>query len=587
MKKEKHFWARLIATFIDLSAIYCFALIFQILIYQFSFIPFGIIFITVFIFYYTLSYYYTNGFTPSKYLAGIRIVPKDSKKLQLPTILLREVVFKGIILTIILNYYVKSILPFNPIFRTLLFLGIILIISLLLLIFSRQNWWESFSKTKTIKIENREKKWVLKSNLFLLVLFALTIFTVLFPYIAGNKNIKEDFLISYPKTKEVRQYANYIKNNSYKPVDYIFELFKKYDIVVLSERLHPEYTQYELIFDIIKDKRFVAEVGNIFTECGSVSYQDSLDKYLLKDFESDKMLDKATAYLQRSSNAVWPLWNNTNLFDLFKNVNKLNCATQDSSKIKWYFTDLPINWETATHQTFIKNFTNPQRDSLMADKVIDVVKNVFPAQKRRKALVIMNTYHGYGTVNSGQNYFNSTVGYIMGSLPGKVANVMLNTVIITSEILVAPVCKGKWDKAFSILNYPNVGFDFADSPFGEDKFDLRFTPIKKNIKYKDVFTGYIFYTPISKQFTSINFPYQFENFEETIIKRAACVDQNHVEKIKNNIEFYKKHEDNPIIKKPQELIFVANSMKIAALSVILIINFILISLLYFRNRKKL
>ena len=373
MKNKIHIWARLIATFIDLSAIYCFALIFQILIYQFSFIPFGIIFITVFIFYYTLSYYYTNGFTPSKYLAGIRIVPKDSKKLQLPTILLREVVFKGIILTIILNYYVKSILPFNPIFRTLLFLGIILIISLLLLIFSRQNWWESFSKTKTIKIENREKKWVLKSNLFLLVLFALTIFTVLFPFIAGNKNIKEDFLISYPKTKEVRQYANYIKNNSYKPVDYIFELFKKYDIVVLSERLHPEYTQYELIFDIIKDKRFVAEVGNIFTECGSVSYQDSLDKYLLTDFESDKMLDKATAYLQRSSNAVWPLWNNTNLFDLFKNVNKLNCATQDSSKIKWYFTDLPINWETATHQTFIKNFTNPQRDSLMADKVIGVV----------------------------------------------------------------------------------------------------------------------------------------------------------------------------------------------------------------------
>lgn len=586
MKNKIHIWARLIATFIDLSAIYCVALLFQILIYQFSFIPFGLIFITVLIFYYTLSYYYTNGFTPSKYLAGIRIVPRDSEKLQLSTILLREIVYKGITVTILLNYYAKSILPDADSSIALLFLGVTLIILLLLLVFYRQNWWEYFSKTKTVKIDNREKKWFLKSILFILILFAITIISVLFPFIAGNKNINEDFLVSYPRTKEVRQYANYIKVNSHKPVDYIFELFKKNDIVVLSERLHPEYTQYELIFDIINDKRFVTEVGNIFTECGSVSYQDSLDKYLLTNFESEEMLNKATAHLQRNSNSTWPLWSNTNLFDLFKNVNKLNCSTPDSSKIKWYFTNLPVNWETATHQTFIKNYTNPKSDSLMADKVIDVVKNVFPAQKRRKALVIMNTYHGYGTVNNGQNCFGSTAGYLMASLPGKVANVMLNTVMIKSGIIVDLVCKGKWDKAFSILNYPDAGFDFAGSPFGEDKFALRSTAIK-NLKYKDVFTGYIFYKPISKQFKSVYFPYMFENFEETILKRAACVDQNYVEIIKSNIDFYKRHKDNPTFKEPLKYILVANYVKIVALSIMLIINFILISLLYFRNRKKL
>ncbi len=86
--------------------------------------------------------------------------------------------------------------------------------------------------------------------------------------------------------------------------------------------MHLEYTQYELISKIISDKRFIDSVANIFTECGSVSFQDTLNNYMRTSFKSGEDLDRGTATLQRNSNAIWPLWSNTNLFDLLKTVNQ-------------------------------------------------------------------------------------------------------------------------------------------------------------------------------------------------------------------------------------------------------------------------
>ncbi len=60
--------------------------------------------------------------------------------------------------------------------------------------------------------------------------------------------------------------GEYVKQHAKDPVDYVFDLFQKYDIVEISERLHPEYTQYDLYSKIVGDPRFVERVGNIFTK---------------------------------------------------------------------------------------------------------------------------------------------------------------------------------------------------------------------------------------------------------------------------------------------------------------------------------
>lgn len=51
---------------------------------------------------------------------------------------------------------------------------------------------------------------------------------------------------------------------------------------------------------------------------------------------------------------------------------------------------------------------------------------------------------------------------------------------------------GKWDAAFEVAKKDNLGFDFKNSPFGEDHFDMwSFTEHDDN--YQDIFTGFVYY----------------------------------------------------------------------------------------------
>ncbi len=49
----------------------------------------------------------------------------------------------------------------------------------------------------------------------------------------------------------------------------------------------------------------------------------------------------------------------------------------------------------------------------------------------------------------------------MKACPGKVANVMLNSISLQFLYLLTPVQDGKWETAFAMLDNPNVGFDFG------------------------------------------------------------------------------------------------------------------------------
>jgi len=543
MKTRRLLWLRTLSTLLDVSAIYCISGLMQVLLYQFTFICFGNIFTGVFICYYFLFYLFMNGRTPGKVFTNLRIVGKNGEKATALPLAAREVVFKGIIgIWLMLNFFENVPLRTNTV-KTASEMLLILIISAIYLLVFRQTWWEWLSGTSTVKEKVVSKALAGSSFGIFAAAYIAFIFVSVYPLIKDKNNLFTKYGNPYPQTKEVRQYAAFIRDHSQDPVEYMFELFKKYDLVVISERMHPEYSQYEFIFKLLKDPRFSEKVGNIFTECGSASYQDSLAVYLHCVYQTEDELNRATARLQRNSSAVWPLWSNTNLFDMFKTVHNLNVNLPDSSKINWYFTDLPVNWETATHETYIKNYTTPARDSLMAAQVIEKYRDVLSMQKRSKALVIMNTYHGFGLAPNGKNYFGGTTGYIMKALPGKVANIMMNGISMKYLTAIVPVDHGKWDAAFELAGNAACGFDFAGSPFGDDRFEGRFMQIK-GLGYKDVFTGLIFYTPLSKQWCKNGFPYEFDIAEDVMIRRAACVSPEHADMIRRLIEDQKRDPGN-------------------------------------------
>jgi hypothetical protein len=89
----------------------------------------------------------------------------------------------------------------------------------------------------------------------------------------------------------------------------------------------------------------------------------------------------------------------------------------------------------------------------------------------------------------------NTAYFLFKQYGNQVANVMLNTVGMTNDGFTL-LQEGKWDAAFKLPGKENIGFDFKNTPFGKDSFDL--WPYKTGFTYADIFTGFIFFLPIEK-----------------------------------------------------------------------------------------
>lgn len=573
---------RFTATVIDLAIIYCIATLLQILLYKYSVVNFSYIFVTAFILYYIVSYLFLRERTPAKMFVGIKVVKKNGARLTFNSIVLREIVLKGIIGLLIPLFYVEKLFSIWSVLYTAIVFAVVLLLSLIILLIFKGAWWELLSQTRIIQ-RSPSSKTSLKYSFFVITILIISSISVItYPFIGSRQMMKTSFHPSYPNTKEVMRYTDFIKQNPRNPVDYVFDLFRKYDIVVISERLHPEFTQYELFFKIINDKRFINDVGNIFTECGSISYQDTLTSYLNTTFESEDALNKRTANLQ--INSVWPLWENTNFFELLKTVNKLNSTLLDTTKINWYFTDLAVNLKNENHKKILGYYANPKRDSIIAAHIIEKYSNVITKQNRQKALVIMNTRHGYGLIDKRfgaaiKNEYDGTTAFLMKNFPGKVANVMMNTISLKYAHLYTPIQNGKWETAFASMNNPGIGFDFAGTPFGNDKFDLGFKNAPA-LTYKDVFTGFIFYKSLNEHITKMGFPYEFDSLEDTLLKRAAGISSFSVDNLKRKIASYKQNPQAPITTESIGYAESYNLFSVIYVSIVLIICY-LISLMFF------
>jgi len=364
------------------------------------------------------------------------------------------------------------------------------------------------------------------------------------PLINNFRQTWIEFFPEYPDNSETRRYAEFIRCHTQDPVEYVFDLFNKYDLVVIDERMHPEYTQYELFSKIVGDPRFASGIGNIYTEFGTQLNQDTLSRYLNTIFPDEESLNKATARLQNNSCALWPSWGYTNVFDFLKFVNRLNSKSPDSLKINWYFTDIPIDWTKMTRSRFLTIPRKEKRDKIIADRITSIYKEkVARNERKKKGLVIMNHWHGFGMIREpdgkkSDHFLNTycATAILMDSLPAKVCNVLINTIPFgVYGAIFGPVHHGKWDKAFKIAGNPDAGFNFENSPFGSDNFDEFLWNSSSELKYKDIFTGFIFFKPIEQHKSKVGFPYMLHNFKDTLLRRSACLGEDYDKAVADEI----------------------------------------------------
>lgn len=285
-----------------------------------------------------------------------------------------------------------------------------------------------------------------------------------------------------PSVKSVQNYVDFIKENRQDINDYIMGLFKEYDHVILCERMHPEMTQYDMIYNLVTDERFVDSVGVVFTEIGDVESRKTYKDFVNISFENDTLMEKSLASFLMDNQTVWLIWTPTNWFDFLKKMYRFNHGNE--KKVEILFSDR--NWLDRSQLNF--------RDSIMADNIISTIDS----DSIKKSLIIMNFRHAFLT--------RGNVGYYVNrKFQGKVANVMINSPIVMK--LMMPVQNGQWDVAMEQVSPIEYAFDFKGSPFGDDSFDYFPLSSRPGIKYKDMFTGIIFYKSNNEQYISNGFKY--------------------------------------------------------------------------------
>lgn len=305
--------------------------------------------------------------------------------------------------------------------------------------------------------------------------YALLLFTFL------NSNAQQTY------NPELNKYVTFIQENNQPAKDYILSQFKENDLVILCERYHSENTQYDLILDVISDSIFIENVGNVFFETGIRNINSELNNFIHSENLTEKEIQERLINIQRKSD-YYPLWEMYNFYDQNKRVYELNQSLPQDKKVNLYASDLSINLDSLS-VSYLKNFDDndlENRDQLMAEFIIENFERIKKSNvNRKKALIIMNYRHAYNRnfkMDNGE-MINNVGAYIFEKYPNTTANILINSVIIQD---------GKWDAAFEVAHKDNIGFNFKDSPFGEDHFDM-WTFTKHDDKYKDIFTGFVYY----------------------------------------------------------------------------------------------
>ena len=315
----------------------------------------------------------------------------------------------------------------------------------------------------------------------------------------------------------LKVYTDFLGKENTSAKDYIFGLFKKYDIVILCERDHNEITQYELILDILRDKRF-SKIKNAYFENGNSYYNNELNKILSNGEISIPQAINEITNIQRN---IFPvLWEKTNYYYYLTEVFKFNKSLPTEKKINIHNLDFGLNWQSATEKE-IDSLTSlvPQRDSVMAENFF----TRYNASNSKKALVVLNFRHAFL-----KDFVRKNTGYYISyKYKNKVANVLLNSIIITSRKVAdisVPITaisspqKGKWEASFLVANKDNLGFNLNGSPFGRDGFDL--VPIENDYTYSDVFTGFVYYKHMRDFEQSISYQgFIDEGFYDELLRR--------------------------------------------------------------------
>ena len=306
-------------------------------------------------------------------------------------------------------------------------------------------------------------------------------------------------LFSCSNNSEIRPYVDYLKKVEKKTAkDYILQQFQEHDIVILCERNHSEISQYELIKEILSDDYFKTNVKNIFIENGVINLQPEITEFLKTKRLDSLYVEKKLNDFQRNSSFYF-ISERYNFHYFLRTIYDIN--NNSDNQISLYPSDSEFDWKKVkTVEDYKREYEIEiePRDSIIAYNIIYQYEKI-KSNKNNKALVILNYRHAFKvhTIRSNGELQQNAGKYLSDYFGNRAVNILSNRPIFFKKENgweYELIQNGKWDASFKYLKIEDFGFDFENSVFGNDSFDL--WEGNMNLKYKDVFDGFVFYESI-------------------------------------------------------------------------------------------
>jgi len=337
-------------------------------------------------------------------------------------------------------------------------------------------------------------------------------------------------LFACENAKKNISYKEFFKSETLSAKDYVISQFKNHDIVILCERNHMEFTQYELFLEIAKDSIFINDVGNIYTEVGVANMDYEINNFLQGEQQDTISTRNEITRIFREIDFT-PYWHCYNFPWFLGELFKLNQHLPMPKKIKLHPVDAEFNWADYKNADEYEKFDNSldNRDSTMANNIIGQFnKQAEDSKRRKKALIIMNYRHAflkdYEFINTQQGKRENVGRYLADVYGETVASIYIMGLAFPKPNDYTLVKDGKWDALFESSNRTNTGFNLKDSPFGNEDFDvIPIDSIKQKFTYRDMFTGLVFYRPIQEHKLMIGWKGFVTNEFETEMRRRTII----------------------------------------------------------------
>lgn len=196
-------------------------------------------------------------------------------------------------------------------------------------------------------------------------------------------------------TIAIEKYRHDFLNGNHKIVDFVMNLYEKYDIVILGERDHRDTTQYSFIKDIVADCRFIDNVGYVYTEVGCNTATKSANDLIKSKFNSEEEFRLAAIKHLRVED-WWPLWEKWNRYKLLRDLSVINDSLSAERKLTIGLTDVNYPWnDIGSPADFKCLYEEAQwnRDYIMSQNFSYMYFHQRPRNGKRKALLVTNAPH--------------------------------------------------------------------------------------------------------------------------------------------------------------------------------------------------